>query len=196
MTGCAAKTAPLAADADGCVVIVNLLGAPALTVIVDETAAVRLGDVKRNVCAPSPEMFKPTKVATPLAFVVAVVVPASTPVPDAIAAVTTTFAWLTGLSLASRNCTTGCGTNAAPVVIVAGGCVVIASFVATIPTTLIGDEMTDARFGDVNTMVCVPFPVMFRPENVAAPLPFVVAVTVPASNPPPVAIAAVTTTPA
>src|SRR2546429_6040773 len=55
-----------------------------------------------------PVIARFVKLAAPLAFVVAVSVPPRVPPPVAIAAVTVTPAWLAGLPLASRSCTTGC----------------------------------------------------------------------------------------
>src|SRR3989441_987387 len=64
---------------------------------------------KLSVRSPAvPLMDKLVKLATPLPLVVAVSVPPSVPPPVAIAAVTTTPAWLTGLPDPSRSCTTGC----------------------------------------------------------------------------------------
>jgi len=59
------------------------------------------------------------KLAMPLAFVIAVVVPPRLPPPDAIVAVMVTPAWLTGLPAPSRSCTTGCWPKATPLCAVA-----------------------------------------------------------------------------
>ena len=66
-------------------------GTPGVIVIVPDVAPVSNGELKYNVRSPIvPTMERPTKAAAPLAFVVAVTVPPSAPVPLAIAAVTTT----------------------------------------------------------------------------------------------------------
>src|SRR2546430_17299177 len=71
--------------------------------------------LKLRVRSPAvPVIDRSVKLATPLAFVVAVSVPPSAPAPLAIAAVTVTPVWPTGLPLASRSCTTGCWAKAAP----------------------------------------------------------------------------------
>jgi hypothetical protein len=166
------------------------------TVIAAEVTDVRFGAVKTSVCAPLPVIARVLNVAVPFAFVVAVVVPLNVPPPLAIAAVTTTPDWLTGELLTSCNCTTGCCVKALPLVALADGCVVIASFVATGGSvTVMVADVTDVRFGAVNTSACAPLPVIARFVNVATPLAFVVAVVVPLNVPPPLAIAAVTTTP-
>src|SRR5215510_2395174 len=87
--GCVAKGTPLVADDDGCVVMLNAAGAPATEiVIVPDVAGVRLPDEKRSVNAPAvPLIDRFVNVAVPFVFVVAVAVPPSVPVPDAIVAV-------------------------------------------------------------------------------------------------------------
>src|SRR5256885_15860533 len=95
--------------------MVSGVAAAAVIVIVPDVAAV--SPVAENVRLRSPVvpvMARFVKLATPLAFVAAVSVPPRVPLPVAIAAVTVTPVWLTGLPLASRSCTTGCWANAAP----------------------------------------------------------------------------------
>src|SRR2546427_10770612 len=75
-------------------------------------------------------MEKLGKLATPLPSGVAVSVPPSVPRRVAIAAVTTTPAWLTALPDPSRSCTAGCWANATPLCAVADGWVVTLSCVA------------------------------------------------------------------
>ena len=116
--------------------------------------------------------------------------------PVAIAAVTTTPDWLTALLDASWSCRTGCGANAAPVWADVDGWVVTASFVAEPAVMLTLPEVTDVNDGAVNRNVLVPtVPVIERFVNVATPEASDVAVVVPPSVPPPLKIAAVTTTP-
>src|SRR2546429_10008727 len=92
-----------------------------------------------------PVIARFVKLATPLPFVVAVSVPPSVPPPVAIAAVTVTWAWLTGLPLASRNCTTGCWAKAAPLWALLDGWVVILSCVAGPAERRVGQECGSRR---------------------------------------------------
>ena len=62
--------------------------------------------------------------------------------------------------------------------------------------TVIGADVAAARFGAVKRSVCAPEPVMARVVKVAVPAAVVVAVVAPLRVPPPLATAAVTTTPA
>ncbi len=82
-------------------------------------------------------MARPLNVARPFASVVALsgarVLPAG---PVAIAAVTVTPAWCTGLPLASWSCTAGCRPSATPLWAVVDGCVVSASVPAAAAVTL------------------------------------------------------------
>src|ERR1043165_2870996 len=107
MTGCRAKTTPLCALDDGCVVMVNWLaggGGAAVMSIVFDVTPVSAGALNANARAPAaPLIERFVNVATPLALVVAVAVPPSVPPPLAIAAVTTTPDWLTALFDASRS---------------------------------------------------------------------------------------------
>src|SRR6185436_12935362 len=153
--------------------------------------------VKTSVRAPAaPVITRLLNVATPLALVVAVVVPPSAPAPEAIAAVTTTPDWLTALPAPSRSWIAGCWANAVPLTAAADGCVVIDSAEAAAALIVTVDDVTALIPDAVNCSAYAPMPEMFKPENVATPLAFVVAVVVPPSVPPvPLAIAAVTTTP-
>src|SRR5438128_11545364 len=86
-------------------------------------------------------MAKPLNVAAPLATVVAVallnVAPAG---PEAITAVTGTPAPPAGLPAPSRTWSTGCGVNAAPLVAVGEGWVVIVSCAAA-PAAAVAEEV-------------------------------------------------------
>ena len=105
---------------------------------------------------------------------VAVNIPLNVP-PLAIAAVTTT-----GLSTAlfhtSRTWMTGCCANATPLCADADGWVEITSWLAAGGVTVIGVEVAAERPVAANVSVYWPLPVILRLVNVAAPLPFVVAV--------------------
>src|SRR2546427_4041121 len=90
-------------------------------------------------------MEKLGKLATPLPSGVAVSVPPSVPRRVAIAAVTTTPAWLTGLPDPSRSCTTGCWANATPLCAVADGWVVTLSCVAAPAVIVMAVELTAVR---------------------------------------------------
>ncbi len=153
---------------------------------------------KLNVRSPTvPLIDRLAKLATPLAFVVAVAVPPSVPPPDAIAAVTVTPAWLTAFPAPSRSCTTGCWANAAPLCAVADGWVVTVSSLAAPALSVIGPEVTLTKLGAEKLSVRSPIvPLIDRLAKLATPLAFVVAVAVPPRVPPPVVIAAVTVTPA
>ncbi len=116
--------------------------------IIPETTCVRPVALKLNVRSPIvPLMARSVKLATPLAFVVAVSVPPRVPPPAAIAAVTVTPAWLTRLPAPSRSCTTGCCAKATPLCAVVGGWVVIASCVAVPAPIVIGPETAGVRPG-------------------------------------------------
>src|SRR2546428_4039741 len=102
--------------------MVNCVAAPAVIVMAVELTAVRPVAEKLNVRSPAvPLIERLVKVATPVAIVVAVSVPPKVPPPAAIAAVTTTPAWLTAFPAPSRNCTGGCSANATPLGAVAEG---------------------------------------------------------------------------
>ena len=89
-TGCWAKAAPLAAVAEGCVVMPSWVAAPAAMVTVPDVTPVRPGALKLSVRSPAPPvMARLVKLATPLALVVAVSVPPRAGLPLASAAVTT-----------------------------------------------------------------------------------------------------------
>ena len=96
--------------------------APAVMVIVPEVAPATAGALKFTVRLPLlPVMDRLTKVAAPLALVLAVSVPPSAPPPVAIVAVTTVPSWLTAFPTASRSWMTGCWANATPLVAAAEG---------------------------------------------------------------------------
>src|ERR1051325_6125927 len=95
---------------------------------------------------------------------------------------------------------TGCRAKATPLCALDDGCVVMVSWVAGggggVDTVIVADVVLVSP-GEVNCSVRSPSaPEIERSVNVAAPLAFVVAVAVPPNVPPPVAIAAVTVTPA
>src|SRR5436309_2279614 len=115
--------------------------APADTVMVPDVALVSDGAVKLNVRAPAvPVIERFANVATPLA----------------IAAVTTTPAWLTGLLDASCSWITGCCANGTPLCAEADGCTVTASWLAAPAVTLIGPDVAEVSDGAVNDSVRVP----------------------------------------
>src|ERR1044071_6199268 len=104
--------------------------APELIVMPLDTAAVSPVAVKRSVYVPAdPVMARSVKLAAPDALVVAVRVPPSVAPdgPEAIAAVTTMPDCATGFPDASRSWITGCWANAAPLVALADGWVVMPS---------------------------------------------------------------------
>src|SRR5512145_1206326 len=197
IAGCWVKATPLCALGEGCVVTASRVAAPAVMVIVPDTTSVRLGAVNRSVRSPIvPVMAKFVNVATPLAVVVAVGDPLSVPPPVAIAAVTTTPLRLTGFPETSCSWIAGCWVKATPLCALGEGWVVTASRVAAPAVMVIVPDTTSVRLGAVNRSVRSPIvPVMAKFVNVATPLAVVVAVGDPLSVPPPVAIAAVTTTP-
>ena len=111
-------------------------------------------------------------------------------------AVTVRPLWLTGLPQASVNRTAGCTAKATPLSAVVDGCVAIISLLATPAITEMFPDVTLVKEVAVKRSVRLPIvPPIESPENVATPLAFVVAVFVPPSVPPPLATAAVTTTP-
>jgi len=145
-TGCWANATPLWADVDGWVVTVSCVAAPAPRVIVPELAGVRPVALKLSVRSPAvPVIARLVNDATPVPIVVAVRVPPSVPAPVAIAAVTVTPAWFTGLFAPSRSCTTGCWANATPLCAVVDGCVVTVSCVAAPAPTVIVPELAGVR---------------------------------------------------
>src|SRR5213594_4042354 len=99
-------------------------------------------------------MAKPLNVAAPLASVVAVallnVAPAG---PEAITAVTGTPAPPAGLPAPSRTWSAGCGLNAAPLAAVAGGWVVIVSWVAVPAPSVIVEDVAGVSPADSNRSV-------------------------------------------
>jgi len=93
-----------------------------------------------------PESTSPSKYAEPPSSVVVLVVPES--VPQLEVTVTVFPNCATALLFASRNCTTGLGDSALPLMVVDGGCVVIARCVAAPAVSRIeldvGDDMKTA----------------------------------------------------
>src|SRR5947207_802423 len=141
MTGCWTICTPFCAVADGWVVRVSRYAGPAVRVMVPEVAAVRPAAEKLSVRAPTfPWIVRVLKVARPLAFVVAVVVPPSTPPPVAMAAVRTTPDCATGVLDPSWSWIDGCCASVAPLATVVDGCVVIDNCVgAAAPTAMLDD---------------------------------------------------------
>src|SRR5437667_7372592 len=115
--------------------------------MVPEVAGVRLPLSNRSVYLPAdPLIARPLNVAAPLASVVAVALLSVAPAgPEAITAVTGTPAPPAGLPAPSRTWSTGCGVNAAPLVAVAGGWVVIVSCVAVPAPSVIVPEVAGVR---------------------------------------------------
>src|SRR5438876_6552593 len=100
-------------------------------------------------------MANPLNVAAPLATVVAVALLSVAPAgPEAITAVTGTPAPPAGLPAASRTWSTGCGVNAAPLVAVADGGVVIVSCAAA-PAVAVALKVTGEP-APVACTVCGP----------------------------------------
>src|SRR5205823_414131 len=141
----------------------------------------------------APLIASPLNVAAPLPVVVAAAFVSVAPVgPVAITAVTLVPAWLTALPFASRSCRTGGGVNATPLCAVAGGGVLIVSWVAA-PAVAVALKLT----GDpapVACTVCVPAAVPSVQVVAAMPLPLLVDV-VGLTDPLPVAGVHVTETP-
>ncbi len=99
----------------GCTVRLSCVAAPAVIVMTVELTPVRPGAEKLSVRSPAvPLIARFVNDATPVPIVVAVRVPPNVPPPAAIAAVTVTPAWLTGLFAPSRTCTAGCWAKATP----------------------------------------------------------------------------------
>ena len=90
--------------------------------------------------------------AAPFVPVVAVLLLAVAPAGLAVA-VTTTPPWLTGLPLASCNCTAGCGANGAPLRAVLDGVVVSTSLVAAAAVTLNCPLVTGVSGAELATSV-------------------------------------------
>ncbi len=76
-------------------------------------------------------MARSVNVTTPSASLVWIVVPRSPPSPDEICAVTVTPGLASGLPDASWSWSTGCGSNGAPELATAPGCVTSTSLAAT-----------------------------------------------------------------
>src|ERR1051325_7989117 len=129
-------------------------GAPAVSTIALDVTPVRPAELNPSVTLPvAPMMARLVKVAVPAELVVTVVVPASEPVPDAIAAVTATPAWDAALPATSCNCTTGCGVSSCPLSAKPGGWVVMASLLAVPAETANGLLVAEVRPGDVTRKV-------------------------------------------
>src|SRR5437867_406386 len=122
-------------------------------------------------------MASPLNVAAPLASVVAVALLSVAPAgPDAITAVTTRSAPPAGLPAPSRTWSTGCGLNAAPLVAVAEGSVVIVSCVAVPAPSVMVPEVAGVRLPLSNRRDRQSVESgIARPLNVAAPIASVVA---------------------
>jgi hypothetical protein len=102
----------------------------------------------------------------------------------------------TGLPAASDAITTGCWANTTSFVALLDGCVDMTSWASGPASSWILPEVAVA-VPDVNFKVRVPTrPLIARLPNVATPEAFVITVAVPPRVPPPVAIDAVTPTPA
>ena len=196
-TGCSANATPLAAVAEGCVLIVTCVAVPGAKARTLEMTLVYPAELKISVWFPmAPVIAKSVKIATPLALVVAVGPPPSVPAPLAIAAVTTTPAWLTAFPTASRSWTCGCCANTIPLAGAAEGCVVSVSCGVPDAVTVTALDVAPMSTPELKFRVRPPaVPVMARLKKVATPLALVVAVTVPPSVPPPMASEAVTTVP-
>src|SRR5882724_9955454 len=181
----------------GCTVNASWAAGPAVIVTAFEVTLVSPVAAKLSVRSPTvPLMERFVKVAVPLDVVVAVAVPPKVPPPVAIAAVTVTPLWFTGLPLASRTWITGCWANATPLWALLDGWVVMLSCDAAPAVRVIVPEVAEVSPVAVKLKVRSPaVPVIARFVKLATPLPFVAAVSVPPSVPPPIAIAAVTVTP-
>src|SRR6185503_11071622 len=91
---------------------------------------------------------------------------------------------------------TGCWAKATPLCAELDGCVVMPRWSAVPTVIVMVPDVAAVRDPDVKLRVRFPVvPVILRLLNVARPLALVVAVIVPPSVPPPLAIAAVITTP-
>ena len=159
------------------------------TVTLLVVAAVREPDLNRKVWLPLPMIRRSVNVARPSEVVVATLVPPTVPLPLAMSAVMTTFALPTLLPLASWSWIAGCRLKGTPLVSVAEGWVVIASW-ASVPAVLTLTALDVAVVSPVALKVKVRLPrrpVIERLVKVASPLLLVVAVGVPPSVPPPVA---------
>src|SRR5437667_12638888 len=117
-------------------------------------------------------MAKPLNVAAPLASVVAVALLSVAPAgPEAITAVTGTPAPPAGLPAPSRTWSTGCGVNAAPLVAVGEGWVVIVSWVA-VPAVGVVEEVVGGvgPVAEQRSVVLGADPLIDSPLNVDAPI--------------------------
>ena len=193
--GCCAKTAPFAADAEGCCTITSWVAAPAVMLIAVEVAPVRPVLVNCSVRAPTvPVMDRPAKVATAVPPVLTVAVPPSVPPPVRMVAVTEVVP-VTGFPEASRTWTVGCCAKTAPFAAVSEGCCSTTSCDAAPAVTFTAVEVAAVSAPLVNCSVREPTsPVMDSPVKVARPFASVLTVAVPPRVPPPVTMAAVTAT--
>ena len=178
-------------------VIASCVAAPGMRVIVLEVTPMSEVALKFNSRSPvTPVIDRSVKVATPAALVSTVVVPPSVPPPVAMETVTPTPAWLTALPAASRSWSAGCWAKTTLLAAAADGWLVSERRAAAPTLMAIGFEVAPASVGTRKFSVRSPaVPVMDRSRKVAAPLTLVIAVSVPPSVPPPVAIAAVPSTP-
>src|SRR2546426_3650926 len=121
MTGCWARATPAVAVAEGCVWMVNLLAAAALTAIKLEVALVRLPLVNRIVMLVATFCERLVKLTRPLTAV-RLVVPCKMPLPAFRLAVTTVvLSLLRRFPNWSSTRTTGWGDNTTPATALAGG---------------------------------------------------------------------------
>src|SRR5439155_19924863 len=126
------------AEPEGSVVTVNFSPSPAFFEFVVDHRYLRPFPTRRSSDLPAvPVIARFVKLATPVPIVVAVRVPSKVPPPVAIAAVTTTPAWFTGLPLASRTRSAGRRVGTTPRCAVAEGWVVRANCVAAPAVTVI-----------------------------------------------------------
>src|SRR5205823_1863300 len=198
ISGCCAKGTPLWAVAEGSVVTVNWVAVPAVSVTVAELTPVSpVAEKLGGQTTPVNVSAWLVTYATPGPVVVAVRVPPSVPPPVAIAAVTVTPAWLPGLPPPFPYTTLFRSAKGTPLWAVAEGSVVTVNWVAVPAVSVTVAELTPVspvaeKLGGQTTPVNVSAWLV----TYATPGPVVVAVRVPPSVPPPVAIAAVTVTPA
>src|SRR5688572_30165275 len=203
MEGWVPKGTPLAAELDGWVEIVSWVAAEGGAAVIEmaaDVAPLSPAALKDRVRLPAdPVIERSVYDATPEALVVAVAVPPRVPPPLAIAAVTATPLWDTGLPEASRSCSTGCWANTVPLTAALEGWVVIVSWVAAEGGAAVIEMAADVAPlspAALKDRVRLPAdPVIERSVYDATPEALVIAVVVPPRVPPPLAIAAVTVTP-
>src|SRR3989441_733693 len=145
-TGCWANATPLWADAEGCVVKVSCVAAPAVIEMALDPTLVSPVALKLRVRSPAaPVIARFVKVATPLPSVVVVNVPPSAPAPVAIVVIAVAPAGLSALPQPARRSTSGCWANTTPLWAEAEGWVVIVSCVAAPAPTVIVPDVTPVR---------------------------------------------------